>query len=64
MTGIKGHIKMTSESKKEIDSNQKDRMKEVWRNYAEAQQAWKDMVNYNKNTNQTDIPESVDDKKK
>ena len=54
---------MTSDSKK-TDSIQEDRMKEVWRNYAEAQQAWKDMVNYNKNASQTDVPKSVDDSKK
>jgi len=63
MIGIKGLTKMTSDSKK-TDSIQEDRMKEVWRNYAEAQQAWKDMVNYNKNASQTDVPKSVDDSKK
>jgi hypothetical protein len=45
ITGIKGLIKMTSESKKETDSTNEDKMAQVWRSYNEAQAAWKELYN-------------------
>lgn len=59
MIGIKGLTKMTSESKKETDPTIEDKMAQVWRSYNEAQQAWRDMVEYNKNE-QTDSSKQFD----
>jgi hypothetical protein len=62
MIGIKGLTKMTSDSKK--TDNIQDAMKQVWASYNEAQQAWKELMYYKKNTEQTDSSKTVDDSKK
>lgn len=53
---------MTSDSKK--TDNIQDAMKQVWASYNEAQQAWKELMYYKKNTEQTDSSKTVDDSKK
>lgn len=59
MIGTKGLTKMTSKLQKKTDPTTEDKMAQVWRSYNEAQQAWRDMVEYNKN-DQTDSSKQFD----
>ena len=49
MTNIKEHIKMTSDTK---NNSSEDEMKKVWDSYYEAQKAWQDLYNTNKQNQQ------------